>query len=756
MASFAKISVRMAMDLKGFSSQMQNVQRDMKKMGAQMTKVGAGLTLGLTAPLAALGAVAVSNFDKQAKAIAQVETGLKTTQNAVGITSTELQKMASELQNNSLFGDEEILQGATAQLLTFTNIAGEQFKRTQQAALDLATRLDGDLKSSAIQLGKALNDPVANLSALSKSGIQFSKEQKTTINALVATNKLAEAQTLILDELEKQYGGSAAAAAKAGSGGLKQLQNILGDLTEDFGKMILEAINPFIEKLKGMALAFQDLSPSAKKFIAISATLAAAIGPVMVALGFLMTTIIPGLIPLFIKLNAVLLANPWGLLAAAVGLAIGAYLAFNNEADKTAKNQNIISQVSKIATEAIAKEKAEVEKLLFVARDEQVSKEQRLKAIQELNRISPKYLGNLNLETINTDKARIAVEQYNDALISTAKAKAAQAKLQEIQAKIIDKELELSARRKAVIDAESDAFKGAADNASAAETAERNLNLAKVINKLETENGTKALKEQAAALIEIINLNGIISSTSVTPNGFNKRKPVTPIELPKISGVIISPLAGIAASIPTETQLIKDELAGLEGSMIDIGSAINGALGSAIANTAQFFGEFLGNLASGNAGAEDLFKGLLGIVAGFMDTLGQALIAAGIASEAFKKLLGSGWGAIAAGAALIALAAVVKTTISGGLSGKSSGGGVGVPALASGGIVYNPTLAYVGEYAGASSNPEVIAPLDKLKSLIMDVIPQGSGVGLIGDFKLRGADLLMSVTRADVAKKRRG
>ena len=86
--------------------------------------------------------------------------------------------MATNLQNKTLFGDEVILKDATAQLLTFTNITGENFGRTQEAALDLATRLDGDLKSASIQLGKALNDPVANLSALSRSGIQFSEDQK--------------------------------------------------------------------------------------------------------------------------------------------------------------------------------------------------------------------------------------------------------------------------------------------------------------------------------------------------------------------------------------------------------------------------------------------------------------------------------------------------------------------------------------------------------------------------------------------------
>ena len=199
--------------------------------------------------LVSFGSDSIALFREQQKAIAQVEAGLASTGNQAGKTSQELQKMASELQKTTIFGDEEILKDATAQLLTFTNISGEQFDRTQKAALDLATRLDGDLKSASIQLGKALNDPVANLSALSRSGIQFSKEQKEVIKSLSESGRLAEAQTLILDELNKQYGGSAEAAAEA-DGGITQLKNAFGDAKETVGEFLLEGLKPTIKSLK--------------------------------------------------------------------------------------------------------------------------------------------------------------------------------------------------------------------------------------------------------------------------------------------------------------------------------------------------------------------------------------------------------------------------------------------------------------------------------------------------------------------------
>ncbi|MFD1292631.1 phage tail length tape measure family protein [Lutibacter holmesii] len=354
--SLASINIKFFADLKDFSTKMQTANRTLKKHGKAMTKLGSTLSVGLTAPMAAFAAVSLKNWNDQEKAIAQVNAGLKSTGNAVGYTSEELQKMAADLQNNTLFGDEEILKGATSQLLTFTNITKQQFARTQVAALDLATRLDGDLKSASIQLGKALNDPIANLSALSRSGIQFSTEQTATIKTLAETNRLAEAQTIILNELEKQYGGSAAAAAEAGTGPLKQLSNILGDLSEDFGAIIAEAITPFIAKLKDWAIAFKNLSPATKQVIVVVGLLVAAIGPLLVALGFMMTTVIPGLITAFTflsttvlpavvsgfnSLNTAILANPIGVLAAAVGAIVYGF---------TVLIQKITPAVSKLKT----------------------------------------------------------------------------------------------------------------------------------------------------------------------------------------------------------------------------------------------------------------------------------------------------------------------------------------------------------------------------------------------------------------------
>lgn len=311
------LSIKLSLNDKQFMTGLRKASSSMKKFGRNLQKTGQNLTRNLTLPILAMSAASVKAFDTQQKAIAQVEAGLNSTGQAAGFTSQQLQKMASDLQGKTLFGDEVILKDATAQLLTFTNIAGEQFARTQVAALNLATRLDGDLKSASIQLGKALNDPVANLSALSRSGIQFSTSQKEVIKSLAESGRLAEAQTIILDELEKQYGGAAEAARLAGLGPFQALQMVLSDLSEEFGAIIMENLEPFRAKVEQITTFLQNLTDEQRRTLVTFAGYAAVIGPALFIVGKL-SMAIGGLINNLRLLTIFLATNPFVLLATAV------------------------------------------------------------------------------------------------------------------------------------------------------------------------------------------------------------------------------------------------------------------------------------------------------------------------------------------------------------------------------------------------------------------------------------------------------
>jgi Arc/MetJ-type ribon-helix-helix transcriptional regulator/uncharacterized protein YukE len=236
MADLAKLVVKLEAQTAQYQKKLETSDRRLKRFEKDTKR---SLSKVATSFKTILGGVAVGALvrnvvratEAQEQAVKQLETGLASTGNIVGQSIDELTKKAAELQKATTFGDEDII-AAQAQLVTFTGIVRDQFDRTIEAALDLSTRMDQDLKSSVVQLGKALNDPVANLSALSRAGIQFSNDQKSVIKSLVETNRLAEAQDVILQELERQFGGSAKAARDTFGGALDGLSNAFGDLFE--------------------------------------------------------------------------------------------------------------------------------------------------------------------------------------------------------------------------------------------------------------------------------------------------------------------------------------------------------------------------------------------------------------------------------------------------------------------------------------------------------------------------------------------
>ena len=406
------LSIKILLNDKQFMSSLRKTSSFMKKWGKSFERTGKNLTRNLTLPIVAMGAASVKAFDTQQKAIAQVEAGLISTGQAAGFTSKELQKMASDLQAKTLFGDEVILKDATAQLLTFTNISGEQFARTQKAALNLATRLDGDLKSASIQLGKALNDPVANLSALSRSGIQFSKDQKEVIKSLAESGRLAEAQTIILDELEKQYGGAAEAARLAGLGPFQALQMVLSDLSEEFGALIMENLEPFRAKVEQITKFLQNLTDEQRRTIVSFAGYAAVIGPALFIIGKL-SIAIAGLLKNLRILTAFMAANPFVLLATAVaglvsimGFAILDTEKFIKTALKMGKVGKFIAKVVLAALSAINPKYQAYFAVLDDVSDELDEQEKNLKdSTKEVNANKDavdkltKSIANLNIET---------------------------------------------------------------------------------------------------------------------------------------------------------------------------------------------------------------------------------------------------------------------------------------------------------------------------------------------------------------------
>lgn len=185
---------------------------------------------------------------------AQLRAALKSTGNVAGQSVDELNAMAGALQETTVFADDAVTASQSL-LLTFTKVQGDIFPRAAKAIADVAQAMGTDLQGATIQVGKALNDPIHGIAALSRSGIQFSEDQKAMIASLVETNQLAEAQTIILKELETQFGGSAEAAGKTLGGAIARLGNAFGDLfeiSESASEGVVGAIEFIIKALSGL------------------------------------------------------------------------------------------------------------------------------------------------------------------------------------------------------------------------------------------------------------------------------------------------------------------------------------------------------------------------------------------------------------------------------------------------------------------------------------------------------------------------
>lgn len=264
----------------------------MRRVGVGMRNFGLGVS-AFTGSIMFAFRDSLALFDTQERAQAKVAQAVKSTGGAAGFAADELFRQASALQAVTRFGDEAILDGVTAQLLTFTNIAGEEFQRAQTAALDMATVLGSDLQSASIMLGKALNDPVKGLTAMSRAGVTFSKDQSEVIKSLAETGRIAEAQGLILDELAKQYGGQAEAAAQAGMGALDQLSNSWGDLKEEVGGVIAGILPPITAFFRTAVDGFMGLPQPVKAATVALVAGTAAMGAMTAAAGLLLIALAP-------------------------------------------------------------------------------------------------------------------------------------------------------------------------------------------------------------------------------------------------------------------------------------------------------------------------------------------------------------------------------------------------------------------------------------------------------------------------------
>lgn len=245
-APLRKTLTKAEKDLKNFSSQakasMQNAAQSFALAGAAATGFASAFYMGFQQ---------AKQANDRVFAIAK---SMDLFGSETGKVTKRLTDLGDALERETGLTAESIKE-TQAKLLTFKQIAitadeaGGAFDRATQAAIDMGAAGFGEATNNAVQLGKALQDPIKGITALARSGVTFTAQEKAKIRTLVESNRILEAQDMILTAVEQQVGGTAVATATA----TVKMKNALGEVTDIVGESLAPAFESGATAMQGFA-----------------------------------------------------------------------------------------------------------------------------------------------------------------------------------------------------------------------------------------------------------------------------------------------------------------------------------------------------------------------------------------------------------------------------------------------------------------------------------------------------------------------
>ena len=736
----ADLLIKIGADSYEFQQKAHQVEKDMGRLEKKLTSVGKSLSMKLTAPLMALGAVSLNNADVQQQAEARLLTALKGRSDV----QQRLLTQASELQSRSILGDEVII-GQQAYLASL-GMTEAQIGKVIEAAAQLSAATGMTLESAVKNLAKTFGGLTGELGESIPKLKEFTTEQL----------KNGEAVDFILEN----YKGFAETAAKEGLGAVKQLKNAWGDFLEQIGSTMLPAVNNLAQALSRAVGVLQSMSPLSQKLIIAIGGIAAAIGPLSLAIG--------GVIKMLPMMAAGFTAmlSPVGLVVAAI-LALGAAFVY-------AKNKQ---------NEMLEDMTNEFEGLSLRTLESRLKENRRQQAVNENEQLwssTRSVASNVSYALNKGDRRRqlqMEEQALQEAIRRTKKAIDDKARAEK-EAAAISKQME-------------DILKGVST-----ETEEQGGLINELKNQIEALEKKKLLPEStvediAACNAEIERLQAELQRLqNIKPEDLMPRERIQNT-LPTLELTIPMPtlkadvggIKVVASEYALQMQeifaRIKDQIYGWADStstymqenvkdtvqmiqhyteaLTSKGWNFSAALdhvASTISSTMQRFdqqvsqfladsiiaaAEAIGQVITGDLGFGGLMKAILTQFASFLKNIGAQLIEFGVMIVAFKTtlktVLANPWAAIAVGATMVTAAAIMTALIN--KSAESD-----VPALATGGLAYGKTIALVGDNANASVDPEVIAPLSKLQAMLPEGgSTQNVNITLGGELVAKGRDL---------------
>jgi len=429
---------RMQQTEASMNKSISKINSKLEDTGKKISQFGKVASTYVTLPLLAVAGVAFKmasdleeNINKTDVAFKEnaenIKEWSKTTLTSFGIAQSSALEMAS------LFGDmgtsmglstaraadmSKSLVGLAGDLASFKNI---QIETAQTALAGIFTGETESLKKLGIVLTEV------NLQEYA-----FSQGIKQKVNDMSQSEKVMLRYNYILN-VTKNSQGDFARTSDGAANQMRIFQESLKEVGATFGQILLPVLTPVLAKINEIMQAIGRMTERQRTWIVGIALVAAAIGPLAMAIGFLTSTVIPGiilaggkLVAMFTALNAVIIANPMGVLAMAL-IAVGAaaYGVYNSMGKLTA-TQKLANDLSIKVSQSMVEEKRNIEKLIATVNDDTASKEKKKLAIEDLNRISPAYLGFIDEDAVRTGIAQKAIDLYIKSLEQKARAQAAE------------------------------------------------------------------------------------------------------------------------------------------------------------------------------------------------------------------------------------------------------------------------------------------------------------------------------------------
>lgn len=707
----AELLIKLGADTLGVTKMSADVRKQLNSLQKDLTGFGKNWSFYVTESLTAAVGVAVKAADVQLKNEKRLLTALRGREDI----QQRLIKQAGELQSRSLFGDEEII-GQQA-FLASLGLTEQQINDTIEAAAQLSSATGMTLDSAVKNLAKTYGGLSGEL------GESIPKLKELTTEQM----KNGEAVKFILEN----YKGYAESAAETGLGPMQQLKNSIGDVGEEIGKVLMPMVQAAARMLKDFAAWLQGLSPAAKTSIVVIGGVAAALGPLSVALGSAVK-----LLPM-LKIGLAAITGPVGLVTAAILGAASALAIFKANSDAIV-NERISEQAQKyISSGKSIDELKQMREDALAKNLEYYGKQERARdATNPLKADNLPYFvasyrenrKNLFAYGAQTQYYYEQVKALDEAISVLSQTADTTGLTVEDFTKTVEDSFKVIQGSNTEIEKSTGLIGQLEQKIKELETAKREATSTMEIHNLTLEIAT--LRDELSKLQQIGAAESIAGDTGnlfgkggISPLAFDPDAINPPAEewetarqrfAANLSGFVSEAQNQVLNVLPT----IRNLLSG-------VGTAI---------------GEGLGNILSGDGTFEDLLGGIVKVMGQFLKSLGQQMIQLGIEMLQIKSALAASfstpWAAIVAGVAAIAAGQAMINSFN-----RRNEGGV---ALAEGGLAYGPTMALVGDNRGAGSDPEVIAPLSKLRQY-------GLGHQTIefvgGTFRLSGSDLVLAISR---------